>query len=82
MEAVKLHVLVAPLSVQTDFEPALFGAFKQALPETLVLGFYFHFKQNFWRHIQALGLARAYKELQNPVRLACNLLACIAFVNV
>ena len=37
-------------------------------------------KQSIWRHIQLYGLATAYRDLANPVRLSCKHLACLAFV--
>ncbi|CAF0898466.1 unnamed protein product [Brachionus calyciflorus] len=51
-----------PLSITSDFEKAFTNAVKRVFKNVPVYGCFFHFKQNLFRKIQALGLTQAYKE--------------------
>jgi MULE transposase domain len=50
-----------PDKVVCDFEKGLMMAVETEFPNTRIAGCYFHFTQSLWRHLQDLGLARAYR---------------------
>ena len=45
----------------TDFESAIWGAARKVFPGAVVHGCSFHWAQAVWRHIQELGLVRAFR---------------------
>ncbi|XP_063599694.1 uncharacterized protein LOC134776006 [Penaeus indicus] len=51
----------SPRTVICDFEQALINAVETELPNVTVRGCYFHFTQNLWKRVQALGLTGHYR---------------------
>ena len=50
----------APTHIIMDFERAAINAFQAEWPTTTVKGRFFHFTQNIWLKLQALGLQHQY----------------------
>ena len=61
-----------------DFERAAINAFQAEWPTTTVKGCFFHFTQNIWRKLQALGLQHQYAQDQQ-LALQLRKLAALAF---
>ncbi|XP_046546596.1 uncharacterized protein LOC124256665 [Haliotis rubra] len=57
----KLNRILAPASVQIDFEQAAIRAIETEFPAAKVRGCYSHFSQAIWRKVQDLGLAVQYQ---------------------
>ncbi|XP_046357291.1 uncharacterized protein LOC124135785 [Haliotis rufescens] len=69
----KLNRILAPVTVQTDFEQAAIRAIETEVPAARVRGCYFHFTQAICRKVQDLGLAVPYQgdpEVRRWVRRA------------
>jgi len=49
-------------SFMLDFEAPLWTALKKVFPDAVLKGCVFHRSQAVWRHVQAVGLQRAYHE--------------------
>ena len=49
-------------SFMIDFEAALWTAVRKVFKDALVKSCVFHLTQAVWRHVQLLGLQRAYNE--------------------
>ncbi len=64
-----------PRTVIVDFELAAMNAFESEFPNISVKGCYFHFNQALWKHIQELGLVRAYKNDRRLKKLVKKIMA-------
>ena len=81
--AARVHALAghawAPAHIVTDFEAGILAAVRIVLPGARVEGCYFHFAKAIWKHVQTLGLVRAYN--RNPrMRLLIRKVVCIGFL--
>lgn len=73
----------APKNIMSDFERAIINAALSVFPDIDVLLCFFHLKQSAYRHVQSLGLQRAYNDLDDSsVRDFCHMMAALAFVPV
>ena len=54
------YCLIRQSRIIMDFERAAIDAFQAEWPTTTVKGCFFHFTQNIWRKLQALGLKHQY----------------------
>lgn len=54
-----------PIDVILDFERASINAVNNVFKDAAVHGCFFHFCQNIWRHVQAVGLQSQYTEDEN-----------------
>ena len=64
--------ILEPPVIITDFEQAVINVVQIEFPDSIHKGCFFHLCQNFWRKIQALGLAIEYGESEdfsNKLRL-------------
>ena len=62
-------------TVIVDFELAAINAFQSEFPHSNVKGCYFHLNQAFWKHIQELGLTRAYRDDRRVKKLFKKIMA-------
>ncbi|KAI6651073.1 hypothetical protein LOD99_5650 [Oopsacas minuta] len=63
--------LAQPEQILLDFEKGGINSFEHVWPNTVVKCCFFHFTQNIWRHVQAVGLQSDYahdKELAMRIR--------------
>ncbi|CAF4415714.1 unnamed protein product [Rotaria magnacalcarata] len=51
-----------PLSIICDFEQSFMNAVTNELPQTIVIGCWFHFCQSCYRNIQTLGMMNLYED--------------------
>ncbi|CAF3387666.1 unnamed protein product [Rotaria socialis] len=51
-----------PLSIICDFEQSFMNAVTNELPQTIVIGCWFHFCQSSYRNIQKLGMMNLYED--------------------
>ncbi|CAB4377451.1 unnamed protein product [Rhizophagus irregularis] len=58
------QILIPPVII-SDFEQASINAVQVEFPDSIQKGCFFHLCQNFWKKIQALGLAAEYGESEN-----------------
>ena len=49
-----------PKKFMHDFEKGLLNAIIECMPLVIILGCYFHFCQNLWKHMQKKGLSKPY----------------------
>lgn len=75
------HHRFSPEKVVCDFEMGLKNAIETELPNTRVVGCYFHFCQSLWRKIQELGLSRTYRRRRH-VRMLLRKLMAIGYLPV
>ncbi|XP_059175689.1 uncharacterized protein LOC131955549 [Physella acuta] len=76
--AEKMHIHLSPRFIVTDFEKAAINACIE-FPTATSKGCFFHFSQNIWRKLQALGLALLYG--QDPqFCLLMRQIAALAFL--
>ena len=64
-----------PTTIIVDFELAAINAFQSEFRNISVKGCYFHFNQALWKHIQDLGLTRAYKNDRRVKKLVKKIMA-------
>ena len=64
-----LGLLFSPRECVLDFEIAAHNAISRFFPTTRLTGCRFHLGQAWWRQIQALGLADAYKNRESVVAI-------------
>ena len=68
-----------PTTVVLDFELASINAFQTEFPNIEVKGCYFHFNQSLWKHVQSLGIVRAYRNDRRVKKLIKKIMA-LAFL--
>ena len=64
-----------PQTIVCDFEISLLNAAETEFPQAKIAGCFFHFCQAIWRHVQQLGLARAYRRLPQVKKFIRRLMA-------
>lgn len=77
----ELEPQINPTDVMTDFELAAINALKDRFPLAELHGCHFHHSQNFWRHVQAVGLQTVYNE-NADFAFQLRLLMALAYVPV
>lgn len=71
--------LLNPRIIMVDFEKAAMEAVKESFPDTTVKGWYFHFCQCIFRHVQRFGLQAEYQKNANCLQhIRC--IAALAFI--
>ncbi|XP_055306982.1 uncharacterized protein LOC129571240 [Sitodiplosis mosellana] len=75
----ELEPTLNPTDFMIDFEMGAINAIRANFPESEIHGCHFHFTQNIWRHIQLVGLQKAYNE-DDDVALNLRHLIALAFV--
>lgn len=79
----EMGIIVDSPRLLTDFEVAIINSCIENLPNSIVLGCFFHLKQSVFRHIQSEGLQEAYCDVNDPtIRTYTNMLVALAFVPV
>lgn len=68
-----------PTDVTLDFEKATMNAIVEEFPNAEIHGCNFHFGQNVWRHVQAVGLQTVYAN-DDDFAQNIKLLTALAFV--
>ncbi|CAF4438274.1 unnamed protein product, partial [Rotaria socialis] len=58
----KMGFDLKPLSIICDFEQSFMNAVTNELPQTIVIGCWFHFCQSSYRNIQKLGMMNLYED--------------------
>lgn len=70
-----------PTDFTIDFEKAAMRAIVESFPDADIHGCNFHFGQNFWRHVQTVGLQSVYSS-DADFALNIRLLLALAFVPI
>ncbi|XP_022162269.1 uncharacterized protein LOC111028042 [Myzus persicae] len=63
----EINFLFSPSKIVSDFEKAIHIGAKVIWPEIQIVGCRFHLTQNWWKHIQSLGLSKEYKDESNEI---------------
>ena len=77
LKGVEPHL--APNYIHCDFELAAINAFKNAFPNVLMSGCFFHLVKNLKKHIGELGLLTRYNN-DADFALAARMVSSLAFV--
>lgn len=76
---IEQHLHLQPHSVMSDFELASVNAMRNAFPDAVISGCFFHIGQSLWRHVQNSGLRELY--IQNEeTRTKIKSLLSLAFL--
>ncbi|KAE9542314.1 hypothetical protein AGLY_003441 [Aphis glycines] len=63
----EINLLFTPSKIVSDFEEAIHIGAKTIWPEIQIVGCRFHLTQNWWKHIQSLGLSKEYKDASSEI---------------
>ncbi|XP_016657607.1 uncharacterized protein LOC107882945 [Acyrthosiphon pisum] len=63
----EINLSFSPSKIVSDFEEAIHIGAKTIWPEIQIVGCRFHLTQNWWKHIQNLGLSKEYKDESSEI---------------
>lgn len=68
-----------PSKILHDFEKGILNAISEKMPLTKILGCYFHYCQNMWKHMKVKGLSKSYIN-EKSIRQHFKYLKALCFV--